>query len=181
MRLRYSLLSEIGYVWILPVSLYEYPSFCIRKTMPIFPFHFRCRDIFSWSGNIFSFSSSWTWKTTANFLWKCHRKQQTHLWLVHSEASFVFFVLLGSMTRKIWVCQCFYRAFDSHLIQNLAALSRCFFQPTLVHVSLSQYERVFKDTEICKQKPNLRAAFIPRKASAPIAWALRFLILLISC
>lgn len=119
------------------VSLYEYPSFCIRKTMPIFPFHFRCRDIFSWSGNIFSFSSSWTWKTTANFLWNCHRKQQTHLWLVHSEASFVFFVLLSSVTRKIWVCQCFYRAFDSHLIQNLAALSRCFFQPTLVHVSLS--------------------------------------------
>lgn len=118
------------------MSLYECPSLHIRKAIPIFPFHFRHRDIFCSSEDIFPFNKSWTWKATAKFLWKCFIKQQIYLWLAYPKASFIFSVLLISTMRKIHLCQCFQGAFNSGLSQNLAALSRCSsFQPSLVHVS----------------------------------------------
>lgn len=101
-------------------------------------FHFTsCTHIFSWFGDIFPSKNFCKCKATLKFPWKCSRKQQSHLWLVHPEASLAVSLILSFMTRKIWAWRCCQRAFTSYLIQNSAKLSRYFFQPSLVRVSES--------------------------------------------
>lgn len=164
-------------IWVCMNALH-----CISGKQHLF-FHFTLGTMTFFADlRTLSFNNSWTWKATTKFLWKYSRKQQIHLWLAYPETSFIFSILLISTMRKICLCQCFQGAFNSGLSKNLAALSRrSFFQPSLVHVSQSWQKTVFKEPEICKLNPNLHAGFITRKTSAPIAQALRFLILLIHC